>query len=178
MREAASLRRRPETKTAKYYITASGGRVTNIPGDDYLHDCYESMRSSVDKRTVNVKFIAGFHRRTSLKGKDEQCGVVEEVGVIGRSDSSGPLSLLIKCLRQVAVQICKWMKATQKKKNSKREGKKKRSSTKVQSEQTQIRTTWTPPVLLRFEIFSFACFCTYASSRLCDEWARRCFAPS
>lgn len=126
MREAASLRRRPETKTAKYYITGSGGRVTNIPGDDYLHDCYESMRSSVDKRTVNVKFIAGFHRRTSLKGKDEQCGVVEEVGVIGRSDSSGPLSLLIKCLRQVAVQICKWMKATQKKKRTAREkGKKK-----------------------------------------------------
>lgn len=123
MREAASLRRRPETKTDKYYITASGGRVTNIPGDDYLQDCYESMRSRVDKRTVNVKLIAGFHRRTSLKGEDEQCGVVEEVEVIGRSDSSGPLAALINCLRQVAAQICKWLKATQKKK-SKREGNK------------------------------------------------------
>lgn len=159
MREAASLRRRPETKTDKYYITASGGRVTNIPGDDYLQDCYESMRSRVDKGTVNVKLIAGFHRRTSLKGKDEQCGVVEEVEVIGRSDSSGPLAALIKCLRQVAAQICKWLKATQKKRRRAREREKKIFN-QVQSEQTQIRTTWTPPVLPGFEILCFACCCT------------------
>lgn len=40
------------------------------------------MRSRVDKRTVNVKLIAAFHRHMSLKGKDEQCGVVEEAGLL------------------------------------------------------------------------------------------------
>lgn len=109
------------------------------------------MRSRVDKRTVNAKLIAGFHRRTSLKGKDEQCGVVEEVEVIGRSDSSGPLAALIKCLRQVAAQICKWLKATHKKKEEQERGEKKIFN-QVQSEQTQIRTTWTPPVLPGFEV--------------------------
>lgn len=61
-----------ETKSEKYDITASGGGggwVTNIPGDEYLHDCYESMHSRVDKSTVNVKLIAGCHGRMSFKRK-------------------------------------------------------------------------------------------------------------
>lgn len=40
------------------------------------------MRSRVDKRTVNVKLIAALHRRMSLKGEDEQCGVVKEAGLL------------------------------------------------------------------------------------------------
>lgn len=56
-------------KEGKYYITVSGGWVTNIPGDDYLHECFESMHSTVDKSTVNVKLIAGCYGHMSFKRK-------------------------------------------------------------------------------------------------------------
>lgn len=50
-------------------ILVSGGRVTNILGDDYLHECYESVHSRVDKSTVNVKLIASCCGHMSFKRK-------------------------------------------------------------------------------------------------------------
>lgn len=43
--------------------------VSNIPGGEYLHDCYESMYSTVDKSTVNVKLIADCYGHMSFKRK-------------------------------------------------------------------------------------------------------------
>lgn len=56
-------------KEGKNYIRVSGGGVTNILGDDYLHECYESMHSRVDKSTVNVKLIASCCGHMSFKRK-------------------------------------------------------------------------------------------------------------
>lgn len=47
----------------------SAGKVTNIQGDDCLHECYESMHSRVDKSTVNVKLIASCCGHMSFKRK-------------------------------------------------------------------------------------------------------------
>lgn len=83
--------------------------VTNILGDDYLHECYESMHSRVDKSTVNVKLIASCCGHMSFKRKDEQYPCCKRSRVIGRSDSLSPLEILIKCLRQVAsesINVC------------------------------------------------------------------------
>lgn len=57
-----------KTKRGKM-IFVSGGRVTNILGHDYLHECYESMHSGVDKSTVNVKLIASCCGHMSFKRK-------------------------------------------------------------------------------------------------------------
>lgn len=43
--------------------------MTNILGDDYLHECFESMHSTVDKSTVNVKLIASCYGHMSFKRK-------------------------------------------------------------------------------------------------------------
>lgn len=43
--------------------------MTNIPGDEWLRGCYESMHSGVDKSTVNVKLIASYYGDMSFSGK-------------------------------------------------------------------------------------------------------------
>lgn len=104
----------PEAQTwdkegGKNDFRLSGSRVTNILGDDYLHECYESMHSRVDKSTVNVKLIASCCGHMSFKRKRWTIPCCKRSGVIGRSDSLSPLEILIKCLRQVAsesINVC------------------------------------------------------------------------
>lgn len=107
------LRQRGE----KNDIRVSGGRVTNILGDDYLHECYESMHSRVDKSTVNVKLIASCCGHMSFKRKRWTIPCCKRSEVIGRSDSLSPLEILIKvletsCFREYKCVLCWFMQKT------------------------------------------------------------------
>lgn len=112
----------PEAQTwdkegKKNDIRVSGGRVINILGDDYLHECYESMHSRVDKSTVNVKLIASCCGHMSFKRKRWTIPCCKRSEVIGRSDSLSPLEILIKvletsCFREYKCVLCWFMQKT------------------------------------------------------------------